>query len=142
MCERVMMKKWPTLIKIGVWVFLCSFMIEYLDPSVIGVRAYGDLSLKHYSSFANNSTLLRKSNPLIWVNSNYDLFLENQSPLLDKPCIEGRNVAHAMIWYLPFPVNRVFPINKIQPVQKILSEQLSFEEIYHPPRRPFSFISV
>jgi len=128
-----------SIIKIGVWVFLCLFLVEYLHPSVIGVRAYYDLSLKYYSSFANNSPLLKKSNPLIWVSADYDHLLKNQS---DKPCIEKRSIPHAMIWDFPIFINRVFPKYKIQPVQKILSDQLPFEEIYHPPRLPFSFISI
>src|SRR3990172_3397341 len=69
MCERVIMKKWPTLIKIGVWVFLCSFIVEYLNPSTVGVRAYYDPTLKYYSSLGNNSHLLKKSNPLIWASA-------------------------------------------------------------------------
>src|SRR3990172_3583 len=128
-----------SIIKIGVWVFLCLFIVEYLHPSVVGVRAYVDISLKYSSSFANNSPLLKKSNLLVWVSADHDHFLKNRS---DKPRIEKRNISHAMIWDFPFPIDRVFPKCKFQPVQKILSNQPSFEEIYHPPRLPFSFISI
>lgn len=138
----VIMKKWPTLIKIGVWVTLCLFLVEYLNPSAVGVRACYAPSSRYYSSFDNNSPRLKKSNPLIWVSADYDHLLKNRSTLFDKPSIEKKSIPHAMIWDFPLPINRVFPKYKFQPVQKILSDQLPFEEIYHPPRLPFSFLSV
>ena len=128
-----------SIIKIGVWVFLCLFLVEYLHPSAVGVRACADPSLKYHSSFANNSPLLKKSNPLVLVSADHDHFLKNRS---DTPRIEKRSIPHAMIWDFPFPIDRVFPKCKFQPVQKILSNQPSFEEIYHPPRLPFSFMSI
>ena len=128
-----------SIIKIGVWVLLCLFLVEYLNPSAVGVRAYYDPSLKYYSSFANNSPLLKKSNPLIWVSADYDHFPKNRS---DKPCIEKRSIPHAMIWDFPIYINQAFPRYKFQPVQKILSNQPPFEKIYHPPRLPVSFISI
>jgi len=127
-----------SIIKIGALVFLCLFMVEYLHPSAVGVRACYDPSLKYYSSFDNNSPHL-KSNSLIWVSADYDHFLKNRS---DKPCIEKRSIPHAMIWDFPISINRAFPKYKFQPVQKFLSNQAPFEEIYHPPRLPFSFISI
>ena len=129
-----------SIIKIGVWVLLCLFLVEYLNPSAVGVRAYYDPSLKYYSSFfANNSPLLKKSNPLIWVSADYDHFPKNRS---DKPCIEKRSIPHAMIWDFPIYINQAFPKYNFQPVQKILSNQPPFEKIYHPPRLPVSFISI
>ncbi|HLA29039.1 MAG TPA: hypothetical protein VJZ49_14225 [Syntrophales bacterium] len=134
------MKKWTTLIKIGVWVFLCLFMAEYLDPSAVGVRAYYDpLALKYYSSLGNNYSLQKKSNPLIWVSADYDHFPENRS---DKHCIEKKFIPHAMVGDFPIFVNRAFPEHKFYPVQEIISNKPSIEEIYHPPRLPFSFISI
>ena len=129
-----------SIIKIGVWVLLCLFLVEYLNPSAVGVRAYYDPSLKYYSSFfANNSPLLKKSNPLIWASAeDHDHFRKNRS---NKPCIGEKSIPHAMIWDFPIYINQAFPRYKFQPVQKILSDQLPFEEIYHPPRLPFSFIS-
>ena len=129
-----------SIIKIGVWVLLCLFLVEYLHPSAVGVRACDDPSLKYYySSFDNNSPRLTKSNPLIWVSADYNHFPKNRS---DKPCIEKRSIPHAMIWDFPIYINQAFPRYKFQPVPKILSDQLPFEEIYHPPRLPFSFISI
>src|SRR3989304_2103825 len=125
-----------SIIKIGVWVLLCLFLVEYLNPSAVGVRAYYDPSLKYYSSFfANNSPLLKKSNPLIWVSADHDHFLKNRS---DKPRIEKRTIPHAMIWDFPIYINQAFPKYNFQPVQKILSNQPPFEKIYHPPRLPVS----
>lgn len=136
------MKKWYTLIKIGVWVTLFLFIVEYLHPSAIGVRACYDPSSKYYPSFGNNFPLPKKSNPLIWISADYDHFLKNQSTPFHKPTIEKKNIPHAMIWDFPISINRAFPKYKFQPLQKILSNQPPFEEIYHPPRLPFLVPSI
>ena len=139
MRERVIMKKRPALIKIGAWVFLCLFMLEYLDPSAVGVRAYYDPSFKYYSSLGNNYSLQKKSNPLILVIVDYDHFPENRP---DKHCIEKKFIPHAMVGDFPIFVNRAFPEHKFYPVQEIISNKPPLEEIYHPPRLPFSFLSI
>lgn len=135
------MKKWNALVKIGWVLCLCLFLMEYLHPSAIGVRANYSLG-KEYSSLDNAPSCLQKSNNLAWVRGDHDHPADNGRILFGGHRIEHKSIVHAMIWLFPIPIIRAFTKFKFEPIQDFLFDHPPCEKIYHPPRRPFLLLLV
>lgn len=135
------MKKSNTLVKIGWGIILCLFLIEYLHPSAVGVRVNCSLA-KFYSSLECESPRPQKSEHLAWVRGDHEPLADNGPILFGKHSMGQKNIVHAMIWFFTIPIIRTFPKFKFQPIPDFLFNRPPWEKIYHPPRRPFLFLSV
>jgi len=130
------MIKCNNLVKIGWVVFLCLFLVEYLHPSAIGVRANYSLG-KEYSSLDNAPSCSQKSDHLAGVRGEHDQLAVHGRILFGERRLEQKSIVHAMIWLFPIPIIRAFTKFKFEPIQVFSVDQPPRERIYHPPRRPF-----
>lgn len=130
------MKKWNQLTRISWSIFLCFFVIEYLHPSAVGVRATAAASEESpaqlFSEPYTDSLPTGKSLPS--ASSYYGYSFSKKQALSATRISNNSVVTHAMISFSFCSDNKTFPPLNFISTKHILINQQALQEIYHPPR--------
>lgn len=127
-------KKWPVVLKIGVFLTLCLFVFECLHPSGVGVRVCKKTHSEHYTAVNNEFGCRKDGKPGIIANADNGLIAELPLTDSDKINLETDDIVHAMIIRFALSVYWSFPQCKFQTVKEFIHKQFHLKEIYHPPR--------